>query len=439
MSDAKGTARWWRFLEVLHKTDPVSEGTIAVQLRCLLCQPELSASNESRIATSHLRNAGYSKVKASPDLALAVLAAFGKAADNAAPESTPDATDEEALQQLDKKRRANHPLIKDVYLSQEKQEDLTMALHGFFLERSDCVATPEPHGELAGPLLDNRYAETVKQVDDRLAKQSVGVQMATDGWKRKNVNEAQKIQNFIANVADGGTQFLIAYSTEAHGFSLLIKDLLSELAAVGKTSDTTIKISNFSGNHAWFCQLLHDFQKEVYGHTSELVSQVETRFGTEVMVTQSVISSAEALHKTVWNERYADKAAGVEFGQETATLESVLLKRFNMCYHPAMSAAYLCDPAYYTYDADSQAYLANAKQVAEFEAHLHIDVWKDAKQNALTLQVMTRIAGRPRSGKVTIEMTMWQVNGLQELETGSELVKKTLSGTLGRSVFDMAL
>ncbi|DBA98860.1 TPA: hypothetical protein ACH3X1_014619 [Trebouxia sp. C0004] len=74
--------------------------------------------------------------------------------------------------------------------------------------------------------------------------------------------------------------------------------------------------------------------------------------------------------------------------------------------------------------------LANAKQVAEFEAHLHIDVWKDAKQ------VMTRIAGRPLSGKVTIEMTMLQVNGLQELDTGSELVKKTPSDTLGRSVFE---
>ncbi|DBB01573.1 TPA: hypothetical protein ACH3X1_000221 [Trebouxia sp. C0004] len=85
---------------------------------------------------------------------------------------------------------------------------------------------------------------------------------------------------------------------------------------------------------------------------------------------------------------------------------------------------------------DSQAYLANAKQVAEFEAHLHIDVWKDAKQNVLTLQVMTRIAGRPLSGKVTIEMTMLQVNGLQELDTGSELVKKTPSDTLGHSVFE---
>ncbi|DBB01703.1 TPA: hypothetical protein ACH3X1_000329 [Trebouxia sp. C0004] len=50
LSDAKGTARWWKFSEVLRKTDPVSEETIAVQLRCLLCQTELSASNESRIA-----------------------------------------------------------------------------------------------------------------------------------------------------------------------------------------------------------------------------------------------------------------------------------------------------------------------------------------------------------------------------------------------------
>jgi hypothetical protein len=46
------------------------------------------------------------------------------------------------------------------------------------------------------------------------------------------------------------------------------------------------------------------------------------------------------------------------------------------------------------------------------------------------------LAGRPVSGKVTIEMTMLQVNGLQDLEIGSELVKKTPSDTLGRSVFE---
>ncbi|KAL3146402.1 hypothetical protein ABBQ32_003084 [Trebouxia sp. C0010 RCD-2024] len=122
--------------------------------------------------------------------------------------------------------------MKDVYLSKEKQEDLTMALYDFFLECSGCVAMhvcehpslkrlcskaglpPLNRKRLAGPLLESRYAETVKQVDDRLAKQSIGVQMGTDGWKRKNVSEAQKIQNFIANFPDGGTQFLTAHNTE---------------------------------------------------------------------------------------------------------------------------------------------------------------------------------------------------------------------------------
>ena len=47
--------------------------------------------------------------------------------------------------------------------------------------------------------------------------------------------------------------------------------------------------------------------------------------------------------------------------------------------------------------------------------------------NVFILQIMLRVAGRPLSGKVTIEMTMLQVNGLQEVDTGSELVKKTPS------------
>ena len=56
---------------------------------------------------------------------------------------------------------------------------------------------------LAGPLLDKKYAETVQKVDNNLAKQAIGVQLGTNGWKRKNVNEAQKIQNFIVNFPDG--------------------------------------------------------------------------------------------------------------------------------------------------------------------------------------------------------------------------------------------
>lgn len=63
-------------------------------------------------------------------------------------------------------------------------------------------------------MLDKKYAETMKVIDDKLAKQPIGVQIGTDGWKRKNVNEAQKIQNFIGNFPDGSTQFLTAHNTE---------------------------------------------------------------------------------------------------------------------------------------------------------------------------------------------------------------------------------
>ena len=42
--------------------------------------------------------------------------------------------------------------------------------------------------------------------------------------------------------------------------------------------------------------------------------QVETRFGTKVMVMQSIMRSAQALQKTVRDERYTEKAT-VAFGQ----------------------------------------------------------------------------------------------------------------------------
>jgi len=64
--------------------------------------------------------------------------------------------------------------------------------------------------------------------------------------------------------------------------------------------------------------------------------------------------------------------------QHTATLEAVLLKRFRKCYHPAMSAAFLCDAAFYTFDAESEAYTANEQRISDMAAHLKIDVWADA-------------------------------------------------------------
>lgn len=69
---------------------------------------------------------------------------------------------------------------------------------------------------LADPVLDKKYAATIKQFDDKLVKQTIGVQIGTDGQKRKSVNKAQKIQNFLANFADGNIQFLSAHDTEVN-------------------------------------------------------------------------------------------------------------------------------------------------------------------------------------------------------------------------------
>ena len=78
LSDAKSTAHRWKCLNVGRKVyvdlDPDSEETLAVLLRCLLCQSDFSASNESRIATCHLKNAGYSKVLIKAELILSASA-----------------------------------------------------------------------------------------------------------------------------------------------------------------------------------------------------------------------------------------------------------------------------------------------------------------------------------------------------------------------------
>ena len=45
-----------------------------------------------------------------------------------------------------------------------------------------------------------------------------------------------------------------------------------------------------------------------------------------------------------------------------------------------MSAAFLLDVAFLTYDAEANGYTADADRIAEIEAELHIDVWADATQ-----------------------------------------------------------
>ena len=56
--------------------------------------------------------------------------------------------------------------------------------------------------------LEKKYEDGLEELNKKLRKQAIGVQMGTDGWKRKNVNEAQKLRDFLALYPDGGSDFL---------------------------------------------------------------------------------------------------------------------------------------------------------------------------------------------------------------------------------------
>ena len=112
----------------------------AVNTLCTLCDTTLSASNESRIAYSHLKGAACSKVKTDPEVAAAMAQACIKSSD--APVAEQDVDEQQALTQLQsKKRRASsQPSVADVFRSKEKQKAYTSALYDFFLKNSNCVA-----------------------------------------------------------------------------------------------------------------------------------------------------------------------------------------------------------------------------------------------------------------------------------------------------------
>ena len=83
--------------------------------------------------------------------------------------------------------------------------------------------------------LDRRYEEKQQDLNQNLQRQSIGVQLGTDGWKRKHVNEGQKLLNFIANYPDGGTAFLAFADTggavmDHLEFQRIMKEQISSLS-----------------------------------------------------------------------------------------------------------------------------------------------------------------------------------------------------------------
>ena len=122
LKDTKGTARWWKFFAVVCTRDKDTDEITAVHLQCSLCDMQLSATNESRIATSHLKNAACSKVSTEPEAAAVVAKAFIKSAESASGQHDPD--EQEALAQLQNKKRkaSSQSSVADVFLSKEKQQ-----------------------------------------------------------------------------------------------------------------------------------------------------------------------------------------------------------------------------------------------------------------------------------------------------------------------------
>ena len=67
---------------------------------------------------------------------------------------------------------------------------------------------------LANQELDKSYNPKQAQMAEQLSRSPIGIQLTTDGWKRKGVNSDNKMLNFIATLPDGGREFLKVTDTE---------------------------------------------------------------------------------------------------------------------------------------------------------------------------------------------------------------------------------
>lgn len=125
-------------------------------------------------------------------------------------------------------------------------------------------------------MLDKKYAETVGSVDQVLKKQPIGVQLATDGWKRKNVNEGQKIQNFIANFPDGGSSFLSAHNTDGACMDNVEYEriLTEQIVALGERLGSIEKVLGCITDREAAVQLAFNRLEDKYHWLVNLVCQV---------------------------------------------------------------------------------------------------------------------------------------------------------------------
>lgn len=129
---------------------------------------------------------------------------------------------------------------------------------------------------LAGKALDTKYKATVEELNEKLGQQQIGVQIGTDGWKRKNVNHAQKIQNFVACFPDGGTAFLGVVNT--NGVSMdnaeYERILTIQIESLGQRIGSVDKVLGCITDREAAVQLAFSRLEQKYPHLVNLVCQV---------------------------------------------------------------------------------------------------------------------------------------------------------------------
>ena len=137
-SNKSKSAAWWNFFDLVLVKDPATGSATNVVLKCTLCDQQLSSSNTSRIAESHLAKGGCSKIKSNAGTAAEVAARLHA---KKPVEEVQHQGEVNALERLmAKKRKAETPSVAHAFMKPDQQLKAREALGDFFLEASEAVA-----------------------------------------------------------------------------------------------------------------------------------------------------------------------------------------------------------------------------------------------------------------------------------------------------------
>ncbi|DBA84868.1 TPA: hypothetical protein ACH3X1_005888 [Trebouxia sp. C0004] len=118
-SNKTKSAAWWNFFEIVLVKDVVTGTAANVLLKCTLCDQQLSSSNTSRIAESHLLKGGCPKIKYNAGIAAEVADRLHA---KKPAEEVQHKGEVNALERLvAKKRKAETPSVAHAFMRADQQ------------------------------------------------------------------------------------------------------------------------------------------------------------------------------------------------------------------------------------------------------------------------------------------------------------------------------